>query len=131
MKLVREMLRELLGKLRRVWRTEGLERFLNGNLGNFNMAEQRTQEFDYVIAGFGETAQDAMRDAEERLPHPLREPDKYGGFHVGNPTEVEGDQFKVEIGYNLPSPEGTRKKTRRKSGSFGPTDTFAATRGLV
>jgi hypothetical protein len=95
------------------------------------MAEKNMAEmYQHVIAGFGDTPEAALTAAEARLPHPLKEAAKYSRHAVGDPFKVEGDQYKVEIGYDLPGATTEADKARKKSGSFGSTDPFGPTRDL-
>lgn len=88
--------------------------------------------FKNIMAGFGENASKARDDAMSRMPYdPQKQPAAYSRLAVGDPTKVEGNQYKVNISYDLaeqtanaPRPE----TVQARPASFGPTDIFEDTR---
>lgn len=100
-------------------------------LGRIHMV-QETKEYKNITVGFGATQEEAINNAHSRLPYDLRLPahaGKYAGHKVFDPQAVEGGQFKVQIGYNLPGQTAAEAgQTQKRPGSHGETDSFAATR---
>ncbi|MBI4450479.1 hypothetical protein HY642_00765 [Candidatus Woesearchaeota archaeon] len=89
-------------------------------------------DYNYRIVGFGKDANEALHDAEQRLPHPVNETKRYERLHIQTPEKV-GDKYKVEICYDLQGEQVEKVeagKVLAKSSSFGPTDPFALTRDL-
>ncbi len=61
-------------------------------------------EYNYQVVGVGKTVDDALRDAEGKLPFPLKDPIKYAGFRTMPHEELpDGQGYSVVIAYNLPA----------------------------
>lgn len=102
------------------------------------------KQFDYVVTGFGADPATALREAEGKMPHPIKDPAEfYSGFETLGPTEMEVKnqdgtkslQYKVEIAYSLrgktPETKADAQKTRARPSTAGPGDPFACTRKLT
>jgi flagellar assembly factor FliW len=76
-------------------------------------------EYDYVVPGFGKTAQAALKDAKSNLPYAVKASDRYAQIVIGDPIAIEG-QYKVEIKYNLR--QQNKEPNKKRSSSAGPTN---------
>lgn len=90
--------------------------------------------YNYNVVGYGNTAADALAQAEAKLPFPINDPIKYKRFKPGEPVQAEGGLWKITFMYDLPTDTKIQAKeaqqVQRKSSSAGPTDVFAVTRDL-
>lgn len=89
-------------------------------------------EYTHTVAGFGASAKEALKDAEDRLPYKplsnLEMAKMYGGFKVYDPRKVEGGQFKVEIGYTPLEQTARARDVQKRAGSAGPGSVFETTK---
>jgi len=89
------------------------------------------KDYTHCVAGFGDKPKEAMEDAESRLPAPLKQADFYSRTQIVDPVKVEGDQYKVEIKYDLAKGSPKAGKVKKRSSTAGETDPYACTRDIT
>lgn len=112
--------------------------------------------YDHNRVAYGETEEEALEEAEEKLPYPLDSEGAFERIRILDPVEVEGREeqmYKAEIMYDLReqaemetedvesttreesvgTPENKAQEKRKKSSSFGAEaeDDFEATRRIL
>ena len=67
------------------------------------------------VLGYGKTEDDAVKDAESKLPYPIRDMEHYDTIHTGDPTRTSpAGRYKVEITYVLRGAKSQAPATRRR-----------------
>lgn len=93
------------------------------------------KQYNFVVTGFGATAEAALIDARSRLPDPLyheRPINYFSMYREGNPVNVQ-DKFRVVIKYTPLEQTATQakisiKEVESKPSSAGVLDIFEITR---
>ncbi len=93
------------------------------------------QTYDYVVVGYGKSQEEALKEAERKLPHPINDPTLYGRLKTEDTMQVGPSVFKAEIKYDLKGTtakeQGEARKAKQKSSSAGQDTSFALTRDLT
>ena len=67
------------------------------------------------VLGYGERESDAVKDAERKLPYPIRDMEHYDTIHTGDPTKIiPAGNYKVEITYVLRGTKEQAPKPQRR-----------------